>query len=386
MKNITKSKIFIFLLIISLSIIPINAVVDEFWACFDKGQTIKYCNPNININMCGNPNGCLCSDFPGCERCMDLYNETGECYSSGNYNNCMESIPRVCSAFGGGEINQTPSELTINSPENGEKYIERYALLDLTADQLSDIYYTDNNFGRGIWTRVCSDCASYSRNRAFREGLNDITVRAKNKFGIYSYKNFSFYIDSKAPKITKVLPKSRFANGTFSIEFKEENPEEVKINYGNLITGYNELGIEIDSCSYYRGKYTCRLEDLDLSQYDGQQIEYWADVEDIVEHKVSSRPVLLNVDTTLPVINNQIIYQIYGRYVAFSLDITEINFKDVQYIDYSASSPRWQSLCTSLRAGICTSKKSFTAGPHIIDIKVADKAGNKIIERVEFTI
>lgn len=385
MKKITKS--IIFLLILLLLTISANAVVDEFWACFNEGQIIRYCNGNINENLCGNRDGCPCKYSSGCEVCVDGYNATRECYSSGDYNNCVKSIERECSMFDGGEISQDPAEITISSPIEGKEYTERYALLDLDITQVADVYYLDNINGRGMWTRVCTGCSSYSRNRAFKEGLNDLTFRVKNKFGLYTYKDLSFYIDSKVPRISKTLPKKGFADGTFIVEFKEENPEEVIIHYGNSAGGYNELGIEIEEgCTYYRGKYSCELKDLDLSQYNNQQIEYWAVVKDIVDNEAISKIILLNVDTTLPEINNEEVYQIEGRYINFLLDITEANFKDIQYIDYSLSSPRWQSLCTSLREGFCSKRKSFALGNHVLDIKVTDKAGNKIIKSIEFDI
>ena len=110
----------------------------------------------------------------------------------------------------------------------------------------------------------------------------------------------------------------------------------------------------------------------------------------------------LEVDTTFPVLNNPGSFWMQGnasegddKYIFFNFSITEKNFDEVLYIDYSDSMPRWKRLCSNLDkenkediAGICERKKSFKKEEyHSVDIQIVDEAGNAIsTERLEFFV
>jgi len=60
---------------------------------------------------------------------------------------------------GGFELDVTPPELIVRSPENGDIFDSRRVLFDLNVNEESDIYYLDNINGRGRWSRVARGVA-----------------------------------------------------------------------------------------------------------------------------------------------------------------------------------------------------------------------------------
>jgi len=366
---------------IGLVLLLTSMVSAEFWACFSRGDRINYCNPVIPDRTCGSSI---------CKYCMRSFDESNSCYSSGNWMVCNavgEECGSVIDNGGGTTIDGEPPVLTINYPIEGEVYNSRRILLDFDLDEEADVYYLDNINGRGRWTRVCSDCMDYERSRSFKEGFNDLTFKAIDPIGNTAYTDISFTIDSRKPKIRKTLPRKGFADGNFEVQFSEENPVSLVLNYGNYITGYREQVLDIDhDCYMDRKRYYCDT-NVALNDYDGQEIGYWFELEDIAGTKDESKSRDLEVDTTFPVLNNEdSFYEIDGRYVYFTFNITEKNFDEAEYIDWTDSRPRYRRLCSRLRDGICTKRRSFRNGHHTLDIQVVDEAGNSIAKRIEFDI
>ena len=87
------------------------------------------------------------------------------------------------------------------------------------------------------------------------------------------------------------------------------------------------------------------------------------------------KPNSIIIDTSKPIINS-FTNLINGRRVILTLNITEINFDEVNYIDYNEVRPTTKNLCSSLRKGICSTSKTFRQGNHNITLNVLDKAGN----------
>ena len=88
----------------------------------------------------------------------------------------------------------------------------------------------------------------------------------------------------------------------------------------------------------------------------------------------------VNVDVSSPVINN-FNYTIDRRYVTFLFNITELNFDEINYIDYSEGErARERRLCTRLRDNICERRKSFREGEHNLSFEVIDEAGNSALQ------
>jgi len=358
----------------------INSVNADFWACFTKGDEINFCNPKIPDRT---------SPSNGYMVCMKNYNSTADCYGSGSPSKCNQA--GGCLDVGGnGTIDSNPPKLIINNPEQDEIYNSKSILLDFDLDERADVYYLDNINGRGRWTRVCSDCfqgsPSYSKSRGFSEGLNDLTFRAVDVIGNEMFINLSFIVDSKKPRIHRTNPRSDYAGGLFEIQYSEDNLKEIRIFYGNNETGFRNKSF--NNCSSGERQW-CSI-DVDLEDYDNERIGYYFIAKDIAENEKRSQiRQNLMVDTTFPILNNPGSFWNYTsgeRYVRFVFNVTEDNLDKISYIDNSADNPRWKTLCSRLRDGICETRKSFSIGNHSVDIQIADKAGNSIGENIEFEI
>lgn len=377
MKEKNTLKILQILLVAALLFPLVSA---EFWACFTDGQRIDFCNPKVPDRTCG-------SSY-GCEFCMNAYNDVDNCFNQGNWMVCM-GIPRECADItdtGSMEVDGEAPVIDLRNPLEGELYTSRSIIFDIGLDEKADIYYIENHESRPRWKRICSDCYSYGKRRSFDEGQNDLTIKAVDVVGNEAFEDVSFFIDSKKPKISKTEPRRGFADGNFQVQFTESNPETLILYYEDQ---QKQLDIEND-CYEDRGKYYCDTY-VDLSAYDGQEIEYYFTLEDIAGNVVESRHLYLDVDTTSPILNNPDSFWSqgegrYSKYIYFNFNITEENFEEVSYIDYSDSRPRWRRLGSRLRDGECSKKKSFRRGLHTLDIQIIDEAGNAIAKRIEFLV
>jgi hypothetical protein len=388
MKKILIAVIFASLLVITLTLSFASA---EFLACFEKGQVENYC-ASVPETPYHHPDE-TCIQNMGCEECMWAYypEVDGGCYVHGSWPKCNDITPRVCSTSGGNvTIDSQPPILTLNNPAEGAIYNSRKILLDLEVSESSKIYYMDLDTGRGRWMPVCYDCFEYSKERTFAEGENNLQFKATDVMGLDSYTNLSFFIDSQKPRILKTEPRGKFSNGDFYVEFKEENPEHLYITYGNAGKGFNIYEFNVnEECQLddNNGKHSCKTK-IDLSNYNGEQIIYWANLTDMAENIVSSRkPTTIIVDTTPPYLT-QFTYSINNQYVTFKANIAEENFEGASY-SYKDSFNRLKlgKLCTRLMGGeVCEKKLSFRTGHYDLSIQFRDKGGNSVEELVSFDI
>ena len=236
----------------------------------------------------------------------------------------------------------------------------------------------------GDFSELCHDCKSYGltskKIKTFSEGKHSILFKAifdeagtLEDGGIYE-EYVTFIVDTKKPKITKTEPKKGFADGFFEVQYQEDNPKELWMNYGNPETGFRSYKVNLATCYDPNRKENCVFK-INLSDYTEQEITYWFNLTDILDRVVESKPRTLKVDVTKPVINS-FNYSVSGRKVIFKIDVSEKNFDEVSYIDYNDKHPKWRTLCSSLRGTSCDKRKSFLKGNHKIDIRVLDEAGN----------
>ncbi len=291
----------------------------------------------------------------------------------------------VCGSGGNVTLDITPPVLTVNSPAEAQIYNSRAVLFDLSTDELATYYYADNNALRPTWKRIASKVSYFSKTISFKDGQNDISIKAVDLLGNEIIINKIFRVDSKKPKITKTVPVKGFANGKFDIWFTESNAKTLVLNYGNDITGRKTSNVDINSCTDLgRGKFTCTAQ-ITISEYNNQDIDYYFKLTDIADNYVDSKLAALKVDSSAPVINNPTnMINVNGKYVYFNLSISELNFQAVSYQDNDDG--KWKKICSSLKNGICSKKVSFKTGNHIVDIKVEDQAGNSVASQVEFNI
>ena len=291
-----------------------------------------------------------------------------------------------CEGGGNTTLDTQPPVLTINSPIENQIYNSRQVIFDLKTNEPASIFYTDNINGRGVWKKIANGIESYQRGISFKDGLNDITIRATDRNGnsVEILKKFS--VDSTKPKIKKTLPSKGFADGNFEIQFVEANPKSLILNYGNSATGQKTAALNLNSCEIIKGLSTCRI-NVDLSSYNNQNINFWFALSDIADNLVTSKSITLSVDALNPIINNPgSMYIKNGKYVYFSININEPNLDEVSYIDNSASNPRWTKICTKLKNGLCEKKITLKSGTHEIEIMVSDKAGNSISQLTSIVI
>ena len=93
-----------------------------------------------------------------------------DCYSFG-----------ACELFGETELDITPPNLTINSPINDYIYSSRSVLFDIGSNEPFSLYYIDNIDGGGRWSRLGSNIPGYYKKISFKDGLNSITIKGRDR-------------------------------------------------------------------------------------------------------------------------------------------------------------------------------------------------------------
>ena len=174
-----------------------------------------------------------------------------------------------------------------------------------------------------------------------------------------------------------------FADGDFEVQFKEENTISLVLHYKDETHNVNLA----NECHTEKGKTYCNSF-VDLEEFDGQEINYWYTLTDIAGNIDESKERSLSVDTTVPVINNpNSFWSQNGKYIYFNISVTEDNFEEVSYsyVD-SHGIVKEKRLCSMLKDGMCTIKKTFTTGHYDLTINVLDEAGNSIGVPVSFDV
>ncbi|MDO8460616.1 MAG: hypothetical protein Q7S74_05880 [Nanoarchaeota archaeon] len=366
-KKFTRRSIFGMLTLALALIVALQIVSADSYSlkCLVKGEQIDFgqlCNPDMPKKtgptiLCvhNQDNGKICSAQ------LNICNSLGITCSSSTGSN-------------GTTIDITPPELVITSPQQNKIYPDRAILLTLNTNEESNILIFDKNNAGAGWKNVCSKCISYNIPRSFSEGKNEFLFKAIDKAGNAGYANVTFYVDSVAPKIISTGPVSGFASGDFSLSFNEASPKNITLYYGNTQIGLNKRVINIASeCSLGTTSSTCNTH-VNLSSYNGQQIEYWFEVFDIASSSAQSKHISLSVDISKPILNS-LNYLIKGKDVTFTLNVNEPYLNSISYIDNLDSKSKETSLCKVLKNGICQKKVSFKDGNHNITIFIRDNAG-----------
>lgn len=150
------------------------------------------------------------------------------------------------------------------------------------------------------------------------------------------------------------------------------------MKYGNLLTGFREHNLDIAQDCVFNKKYQCNVQ-IDLSDYENEDLDYSFNVSDIAFNSKESRKTKVKADVTDPSISsfNSLVEK---QRVKFIFDIIETNFAKITYIDNSDLKPKEKTLCTSLKNRICSKTISLKEGNHELDFNITDKAGNNIIQ------
>jgi len=284
--------------------------------------------------------------------------------------NCNDGIDNDCD----GKIDFNDNDcipLKINSPVNGLYFSSKNILFDIFSNyNPSDISYSYfDNRGKQVTVKLCSKCSTYNKTKSFNDGFYNITIAIGNKSQIFSNKKLSFLVDSTNPRISETLPKRGFTNGNFSIEFKEDNPKDLILNFYNQ---KKNLDL-VKECSIEKGVRSCNTQ-VNLASLENKEIQYYFNITDITGRNILSKPIKLTVDTILPSV--KINWTSSKGKVNFIFNVTEINFDKITYIDSSDNKPRETVLCSNLKNNICLVSRSFKKGQHNLTIYTKDDAGN----------
>ncbi len=76
---------------------------------------------------------------------------------------------------------------------------------------------------------------------------------------------------SKKPIIKKTWGNKRFSDGIFWVEFQEINPKRLFITYGNNMTGFRNMSMDINSCTDSGKDKICKV-NVSLKDYDQQKV------------------------------------------------------------------------------------------------------------------
>ncbi len=357
----------IILLVLTISIFSFSSVSAYSWVCFEKGQKIDFCNPKAPDRICDVNSGY-------CSYCLGTYDSAKKCYKTWSWNGCNDDPPKCEPGEGdGGSVDTTAPNISISKPENNSLWTAQGVPLTLSTNEFSDIYFLDVLDGRGRWSRLCENCKMYSKPKNFKEGINMIRIRATDKRGNEGFKDVTFFIDSKKPRIHKTEPKKGFANGIFSVQYTEDNVKKINITYGNGIKGFKS--VNLNNCPSGK-KVNCQTSKINLSEYSGQEIQYFFTVEDKAGSRISSKIVRVKVDITPPKVD-YFNYTLNNNKLSVVFNITEPNFDKIDFIDSGDSRPRFRTLCSSLKEGkVCDKKISLKEGVHNIVFIITDDAGN----------
>ncbi len=252
--------------------------------------------------------------------------------------------------------------------------------VNITEENFDEVVYYYNDDGKLKERRLCSrlDNGICEKRVSFSDGEYNLTIKAVDEFGNYDEENVSFFIDSKAPRISKTEPRrNSITNGSnFYVKFKEENPEEISIIINN-----SKIPLNFSTC-VIDGYYTECYFDLDIEQYNTKKIEYYFEIKDRVNNTDTSRPTEIIVDTDPPKINNDPFYTFDSRYIHFNINITEENFDEAtlsyEYERNGKTYERERRLCSRLKDGICEKKFRYKDYYENYQLTILDEAGNSI--------
>lgn len=352
-----------------VSIRPAETVMYEYTICTPKLQNTSWSNwQNIS---------CLSSNLMNQSRYLVQYDA----------NNCREIQNKTiydyravlsCGSQNNNQTNETMS-LTVFSPVSKD-YNERRIPIEINSSEVVDkIVYIDNADSRARERSLCTrDCDSYGldrlRTQSFSDGYHNVSFKLIKDDEVVDEEAVEFFIDSKDPRISKTEPRRGFANGEFIAEFTEENPVSLVLHYGNDQTGMR-IRESPNGCSGdSRGRTSCTTI-VNLEEYNGEEISYWFVLTDKANNTDESRSIKLDVDTVDPVVNS-FDYSFYRKYLNLEFNIDELNFDEINYIDWNDRTPRERSICSRLRDNECNTRKSFSTGEHNITINILDDAGN----------
>lgn len=255
--------------------------------------------------------------------------------------------------------------------------------LNISEPYLKEVTYIEETSSRPIEKKICTKLQDglCVKKVSFSDGDHHVVFYVRDAGGAVSAEEVNFFTDSNKPRIVKTYPRGGFATGRFEVDLEEENAEEVLLNYGSKTVNLN-----LTECLDEGRRSSCGI-DLDLSDFDGEDIAYWFKVIDRVGNFDESDPVLLTVDMTPPSVS-YFNYSVDGKKVLFDVNVEDTHLDKVEYIDLNDRRPAYKVLCGTFDDGNCARTKSFGRGAHKLTLRAVDDAGNVAVvaEDIEFVI
>ncbi|MDD5331398.1 MAG: right-handed parallel beta-helix repeat-containing protein [Candidatus Nanoarchaeia archaeon] len=280
-------------------------------------------------------------------------------------------------------INTNPVELRILNPPEGILNSKRQLLNISLGEKVKSLGYTDSIDSTPTYKNLCRNCDHYDKMKAFSEGQHNLTVTAVSYSGAEFNQSVSFFIDSIAPKIPYTTPKGgTFGNGNFTVRYTEENPVEVNLYYDYNQTGVFQKVTKTDCPAGKNKDCTFVVEGV-----MNEKLDYYFEIIDISGFNTTSKVITTTMDTIPPVmtkLGSPLKETNYTKKVPFDIEVSEP--VDIYYKDNKGKNPdRW----TRLASKVTEYKKSvsFSKGPHEVEIKIIDKAGNtEITDPINFEV
>ena len=326
--------------------------------CEDNSYTSCYYNDVYWYDSCGRRQTKKQDCEEGCE--------DGECATScldielcnGVDDDCDDEVDEDC-----------VENIEILSPEQNSEFDTSRVEIELEiADPNSKVEYNR----KGRWMRFCSDPEECKKTLSLNQGENTIEFRAIDSKAQESQAILEVFVDSRKPRLNRQLPRNRkHTNGEFTAVYSEDYLEQINL-YIN-----NENILVKESCD--SGKMQECILEYDVSDYEGQEIEYYFEVKDKF-FTVSKNPYKVIVDTIAPELEIVSFEKISDRYERYKAEIVVSEEVKLTYDYEGLRRPR--SICS--RCDEKTKTFSFRDKPDYIDIIAVDKAGNQDVERIIF--
>ena len=268
--------------------------------------------------------------------------------------------------------NIPPLAVTINSPGN-KTYDNRKVLLNVSINRLVK---NIDSIINGKSKTLCKDCSSYEKTTTFSEGMNELTIEAVYYDGDTANSSVMFTVDSKKPRIKRIYPYRKDyikGNQEFTVEYDEDNLNSISL----FIESNPEIEEHLlNSCPSGR-RQSCSI-NVDLSSYDGQEIEYYFVVRDYASN-VSSDVYSSTVDNIIPIVTvHSPLNETYDRRVLVNITASEI-----VTLEMSDNGSRFRSLCRN--CDYYDRYRYFSYDTHNLTIRATDKAENEGFASVVFT-
>ena len=265
--------------------------------------------------------------------------------------------------------------IMINSPVS-KTYDNRKILIDVETGKTVKHIYRALNSNR--FYRECSDCNSFSKTLYGKEGLNQLVIRTVDYEDYEINKIIEFFIDTRKPYILRTNPGNRmYVNGlaNFTVMYMEENLRNISIVYGNE-TSVKE--ILLSNCPSGRRAECSAI--VDLSEYDGQEIESYFIVRDDI-HSENSKISTITVDAIPPLVTIE--SPGFMDYDNRRIDLV-INVSEVVDIEKSENGKKFRRICS--RCNYYNRIASYRDGFYNLTIRATDKAGNEGYANVTFFV